>query len=227
VPAAGAAIGAYLFLARGIASIWSALSWTSIIADTHGQARLASNGDLRRAGLLPRTIGIYLGNFLDSDRPKQTYDQVQCPGASHLLTIGPTGFGKGTGLIIPNLATLPRSILIIDPKGEAAAITARKRAQFGSVVIINPFNVLADKLPHLRSNGFNPLAALDPDSDNFTDDAVGIGQALVKEPPGSDGAFFGGSAQDLVTALVMHEKLMRGDAASLANVRKMLTEPFD
>jgi type IV secretory pathway TraG/TraD family ATPase VirD4 len=60
---------------------------------------------------------------------------------------------KGTGLIIPNLARLRRSVFIIDPKGEAAAITARRRARFGPVKIINPFNVLVDKLPYLRSGG--------------------------------------------------------------------------
>ena len=52
-------------------------------------------------------------------------DRVQYPGNVHLITIGPTGSGKGTGLILPNLCDLRRSILIIDPKGEAAAITEK------------------------------------------------------------------------------------------------------
>jgi type IV secretion system protein VirD4 len=219
----GTAIGAYWFFGRGLGPIQSALSWSRISSDTHGKARWATLKELRRAGLAPRTSGIYLGRFLDKGAASDT---VGYPGPVHLITIGPNNAGKGTGLIIQNLASLERSIFIIDPKGEAAAITARKRAKFGPVKIINPFNVLVDERPYLRSGGFNPLAALDPGHDNFTDDCVSIAQALVKEGTGGNEAFFSGSAQDLVTALVMHEKIRNGKNASLANVRKMLTEPF-
>jgi type IV secretion system protein VirD4 len=222
LPAAGTAIGLYLLLARGLGPIWGALSWSRLSADSHGQARFATPNDLRRAKLMPREGGAYLGEW---PIRRHKGDEVGYPGSVHLITIGPNGSGKGTGIIVPNLATLQRSILIIDPKGEAAAITARAREKFGSVKIINPFNVLADTLPHLRSGGFNPLAVLDPTHDNFVDDCVGIAQALVKEHEGKD-AFFAGSAQDLVTALVMYEKLRNGRDATLGNVRTMLTEPY-
>jgi type IV secretion system protein VirD4 len=171
----------------------------------------------------PQDKGLYMGRFSENGRVR---DEVRTQTTIHGITIGPNGSGKGTGVIVPNLASLKRSIFVVDPKGEAAAITARARARLGPVKIINPFNVLAGQLPHLKSTGFNPLAALDPRHDNFTDDCAGIGQALVREQPGADAAFFSGSAQDLVTALVMHECIMRGKAASLANVRKMLTEPY-
>src|SRR5258707_13836232 len=95
--------------------------------------------------------GLYLGAFVEEDRAQE---EVRYPSTIHGITIGPNGSGKGTGVIVPNLASLKRSIFIIDPKAEAAAITARARARMGRVVIINPFNVLADELPHLRSNGF-------------------------------------------------------------------------
>jgi type IV secretion system protein VirD4 len=227
LPAIGTAVGAYLFFARGLGPIWNAISWSRLSQDTHGEARTATASELRDGGLIPRGDGIYLGRYLNNDVAS---DAVGYPGGVHLITIGPAGSGKGTGIIVPNLATLRRSILIIDPKGEAAAITARKRAQFGRVLIINPFNVLSENLPHLKSQGFNPLAALDPENDNFTDDCVGIGQALVQQPQqretGGNAAFFAGSAQDLVTALIMHEKFEERDKASLANVRRMLMEPY-
>jgi type IV secretion system protein VirD4 len=225
LPAIGTAVGAYLFFARGLGPIWNAISWSRLRQDTHGEARTATTSELRAGGLIPRGDGIYLGRYLNNDVAS---DAVGYPGGVHLITIGPAGSGKGTGIIMPNLATLRRSILIIDPKGEAAAITARKRAQFGRVLIINPFNVLSEKLPHLRSQGFNPLAVLNPNGDDFTDDCVGIGQALVQQQQeaSSNAAFFSGSAQDLVTALIMHEKFERRDKASLANVRTMLMEPY-
>lgn len=223
IPLAGTALGTYWLLARGLGPIWNAVTWSQIRTDTHGEARIATEDELHRAELMPRRDGVYLGQFLNGGAAT---GDVGYPGGSHLITIGPAGAGKGTGVIVPNLATLRRSILIIDPKGEAAAITARKRAAFGPVIVINPFNVLANQLPYLRSNGFNPLAELDPTHDNFTDDCAGMGQALVKEELGGNAAFFSGSAQDLVSALIMHEKVTRGRDASLANVRHMLTEPY-
>ena len=39
------------------------------------------------------------------------------------MTIAPTRTGKGVGTIIPNLLTAERSVLVIDPKGENAAVT--------------------------------------------------------------------------------------------------------
>jgi type IV secretion system protein VirD4 len=223
-PVFGTVTGAYLLLARGLGPVQSAFSWSRLSTDTHGKARWAALKELRQADLAPRTNGVFIGRFLDENGAAS--DKVSYPGPLHLITIGPNNSGKGTGLIIPNLASLKRSIFIIDPKGEAAAITARARAKFGPVKIINPFNLLADKLPYLKSGGFNPLAALDPRHDNFTDDCVAIAQALVKEEVGGNAAFFSGSAQDLIAALVMYEKIERGDKANLGNVRKMLTEPY-
>lgn len=218
------AVAAYWIVAKGLGPIWTALDWSGLNKGTHGTARTATACELRDGGLIPRRPeSIYLGRFFDKGHGQ---GEVGYPGRVHLLTVGPAGSGKGTGLIVPNLATLRRSILIIDPKGEAAAITARKRAQYGPVVIINPFNVFVKARPYLKSDGFNPLGALDPSGEDFTDDCAGIAEALVKEQIGKDGAFFTSSAQDLLTALIMHEKMKRGDRASLANVRRMLTEPY-
>lgn len=214
-------------VAYGIARTVAAWRGSSELkTDTHGQARTATEGELRRAKLSPYDSGIYLGHFLNAHRPKKLGPQVEYPGGVHLITIGRTGIGKGTGLIIPNLADLRRSVLVIDPKGEAAAITARKRARFGRVVVLNPFNLLAKNRPWMKSQGFNPLSTIRMD-ENFLDDCTIIGQSLVKQEKGANGRFFSGSAHDLVTALVMHEKITRQDEATIGNVRAMLTEPFE
>ena len=216
----GLALGGYWFFARGLGPIWSALSRPRMTADTHGSARFATVNELQAGGLLPRANGIYLGQAVEA---RAANAEIGYRGGVHLVTIGRTGSGKGTGLIIPNLSTLRRSILIIDPKGEAAAITARKRAAFGRVVVLNPFNILAEEKPWMRSDGFNPLSTVRRD-ENFLDDCTIIGQSLVKQETGGSGRFFSGSAHDLVTAFVMHEILTRGADANLANVRAMLAE---
>jgi len=169
----------------------------------------------------PKDEGINLGLFLHQARPTKV---VRYRGGKHLITIGPNGSFKGMGLIVPNLAELRRSILVIDPKGEALSIVGRRRAKLGRLVVINPFGVFADKFPHMKSHGFNPLACLDPKSDNFADDATGIAEALVRIE-GSD-PHWSNSAQELVAALVCWEVIKHGREATLGHVRHMLTEPF-
>ena len=52
----------------------------------------------------------------------------------HLLTIAPTGAGKGRGVIIPNLLRFEGSVIVIDPKGETWHVTARRRKEMGQEV---------------------------------------------------------------------------------------------
>jgi type IV secretion system protein VirD4 len=219
-------VGLYFIIARGLGPVWSALSWSQLSTDTHGKARTATVQELTESGLMPRSAdAIYLGQVLESGRPR---GEIGYLGASPVITIGKTGSGKGTGLIIPNLSTLRRSILIIDPKGEAAAVTARKRSAFGRVVVLNPFNYLADQMPWLASEGYNPLATIKTEK-HFVSDCTVVGHALVKQEKDGAGRFFSSSAHDLVTALIMYEvisKKKRGERPSLADVWTMISAPW-
>jgi type IV secretion system protein VirD4 len=162
--------------------------------------------------------GITLGRHYD-DETRNVGEKIVYEDERHVLLFGPNGSGKGTRFLIPNLLSIQgRSLVVIDPKGELCAVTAPYRRTLGDVVILNPFNVLG-----LGSEGFNPLAALDPASPNFYDDAAALGEALIKiegkDPHWSE------SAQGLLVALLMWDKRERGAAANLENVRHMLTEP--
>ncbi len=64
-------------------------------------------------------------------------------GSAHLMTVAPTGTGKGRSVVVPTLLTYPGSVVVMDPKGENYAITARARSEMGQQVIrLNPFDVL-------------------------------------------------------------------------------------
>ncbi|MCD8518860.1 MAG: type IV secretory system conjugative DNA transfer family protein, partial [Flavobacterium sp.] len=64
-------------------------------------------------------------------------------GSAHLMTVAPTGTGKGRSVVVPTLLTYPGSVVVMDPKGENYAITARARYDMGQQVIrLNPFDVL-------------------------------------------------------------------------------------
>src|SRR6202042_1235943 len=107
------------------------------------------------------------------------------------------------------LTLTDRSIVVIDPKGELAAVTAEFRRTVSDVVILNPFDVLG-----LGSAGFNPLTSLDPDSTTFYDDAAAIGEALIQTAKHSE-PHWSESAQSLVVALIMWERLRNGSKANL------------
>ena len=157
----------------------------------------------------------------------QNGKRLRYHGERHLLSFGGTGAGKSTSLVIPNLASLYRSMVVIDPKGELAAITARRRAQMGKVIVINPFGVWSKKLPRLESAGWNPLLQLQPDSADFPSDARKIAQAMgTGGKSDHKGEFFESSQENLLTAFIMWERLI-SPRPSLRNVRKMLASPME
>jgi type IV secretion system protein VirD4 len=71
----------------------------------------------------------------------------------HLLTIAPTGAGKGRGVIIPNLLRFEGSVIVIDPKGETWHVTHRRRKEMGQqVLLLDPFQAVGR-----RTDSLNPF----------------------------------------------------------------------
>jgi type IV secretion system protein VirD4 len=75
----------------------------------------------------------------------------------HLVTIAPTGAGKGRGVIIPNLLRFEGSVIVIDPKGETWHVTARRRKELGQEVrLLDPFGAVSK-----RTDSLNPFDLFD------------------------------------------------------------------
>ena len=110
--------------------------------------------------------GPYLGYFVENGRVKGS---VHYRGPKHLLTIGPPGSSKTVSVIVQNVASLRRSMVIIDTKCQICPITFRARSRMGPTLVLNPFGMFADALPFLKDRGYNPLPALDPASPRFAD----------------------------------------------------------
>ena len=139
-----------------------------------------------------------------------------------LLTCGTRG-GKGVSFIIPNLCMWPGSVVVIDPKGENAMVTARRRAHgseycegLGQTVrLLDPFNVM--KLPDSEKATFNPLDALDPNDEESIDEAARIAEALIVSENSTD-PFFEESARAFLKATILHVRTAAGFAASERNL---------
>jgi type IV secretion system protein VirD4 len=97
------------------------------------------------------------------------YEPLLYNGDGHLMTVAPTGAGKGIGVIVPNLLTYPGSVIAIDIKGELTQVTARRRREMGQrVVVLDPFSLVTEK--GRPSDALNPfdlfkLPNADPESD--------------------------------------------------------------
>lgn len=158
--------------------------------DTHGSARFASKAETAR---LADTPGLLIARDLKSGKA------LRYGGPSHLLIMAPTRTGKGVGTIIPNLLTLDRSIVCIDPKGENARIAARARGRFGPIHVLDPFGLSGSV-----SSAFNPLAGLNPDSLDVAEEAAALADALVFDTPGEAGeAHWNEGAKALIGALLL------------------------
>ena len=119
---------------------------------------------------------IYTGRLALNGR--EAGDKINYGGPLHVVLFGPNGAGKACGCWCRTcFQSIGKSIVVIDPKGQLAAMTAKFRHQIGDdVKIIDPFGVLAevvrkDPQPYryltqhglIESAGFNPLAALHPE----------------------------------------------------------------
>ena len=184
-----------------------------LTGDSHGSARFASRKELKKH---QGGDGLLIG------RNPGTGQLLRYDGPAHLITLAPTRAGKGVGTVIPNLLAVERSVLVIDPKGENARIAGEARQRFGTVHVLDPFEVSGHP-----SACYNPLDRLTPDSLDLGEDAASLTEALVMDPAGQvQEAHWNEEAKAILGGLIMfcvcHED---SDRRSLATVREYLTLP--
>lgn len=154
------------------------------------------------------------------------------PTKRHAVAIAPNRSGKGTGLIIPNLLNYGGSVLVVDPKGENAYITAPQRRRMGQrTIILDPWDEVnrryGKKSGELEQVArFNPLSILNPESPDYADDLAYLADALIISQSKND-PFFDDSARDLVAGLMAFCVEKFGPRANLAQVRALLRTPAE
>ena len=171
---------------------------------------------------LDRYQGLYLGYHTEAGK-RLRYKAANL----HAVTFGVPGAAKSAGQIASNVAHLRQSMIVVDPKGQLAAITARKRAKMGRVVIINPAKLLEDRCPYLKSHGWQTLAQLNPKSPEFVPDADAIADAIItKGGDNGNAKFFDMTAENIVSLFVMYECAKNGAKADFRNIVTTLSHPF-
>ncbi len=199
---------------------------------TFGDARFASLTTAKDAGII---YGLkqgeknvcFLGYILKpkslSGSGQTEYERLEYSAPAHLLTVAPSRSGKGACVIIPNLLRLTGgSVIVIDPKGENAAITAPWRETASDVYLLNPFDEHG-----MGTAKFNPLAHLSINHPNVVGETASLAEALVPAAANESGnsKHFTDSARSLVQALLLHLLVQKGSAATLPHMRAILARP--
>lgn len=124
-------------------------------------------------------------------------------GDSHITTIAASRAGKGRTVIIPNLLKWEGSMIVVDPKGTNAEVTARYRESLGPVHIIDPFNVVTQE-----SAGLNCLPMLMEQIKNgskrIREDIGVLADALVIPDETGQNVFWDESAKSVIAGLIAH-----------------------
>lgn len=153
------------------------------------------------------------------DAGKEKRKLLVAPAEKHLITIAPTGAGKFRSVLAPELLTYPGPVVCIDIKGEAYAVTARRRRELGQrVVRLDPFQVIGPSIDSL--NLFDlfrlPNADLETDAQMISSILAG-GASLGKDP------FWDISAGGLVSGLIVYLAHHRARADQiLKSLREMI-----
>jgi len=182
-------------------------------------AGVDGGGRAGRAGHGGHGGGGERGGRLSSRRVRRDL-VLRFAGEAHLLTLAPTGSGKGIGAVLPNLLDYPGSVLSTDIKGEAYAVSARWRREVlgHTIAALDPFSLVGG------TSAYNPLDLIDPGSDDAYDTARLIASMLVVPEPGQHEPFWDEEAASMLAGIVLH--VAAGAAPEhrhLGTVRHLLT----
>lgn len=149
-------------------------------------------------------------------------DPILMESEGHLITIAPTGAGKGVGCIIPALLRHEGPVIVIDPKGENTAVTARARRERGeNVVVLDPMGITRE-----ASGSFNPLDLIQAGAPEGVDEATALVNALL--PDDIDGAknrFWVSRGRQLLLGILLHVVTdLPKEQRTLAKVREVVHE---
>jgi len=170
-----------------------------------------------RAAEVERTIGF---------RPRtvafpEAEDAILDPREGHCLVIAPTGAGKGRNVIIHNALTYTGSMIVFDPKGEAATITSCRRERLNQAVYrLEPFAEGGSP------DGLNPLHLLDPAARDYRSALRTVMRSITGGITTHADRFWDQTAEDLGVGVIAYFVEYRpSEERSLSRIRAFLCDP--
>lgn len=135
---------------------------------------------------------------------------IKYEGDGHLITFAPTGSGKGVSLIIPNLLHYPGPTIVIDPKGENFAVTARYRKEKlrQKILLLDPFESIDDVLLekfNVERQSLNPFDLSILNKGSVENDSQMISNLLAGQGVLGDDPFWDLSARKIISGIIAHE----------------------
>ncbi len=171
--------------------------------DLYGSSRLATREHLRvkRYG---ENGKIFLGYGMAEHSKDRAY-KITTNTQKHLLTVAPTRSGKLLTASLPRCLEHMGSLVALDVKdGELALIAARYRRDIlgHKVVIIDPWDLTCSRLG-MTPSCLNVIDWLDPENEDFVEDAMMIADSLITDRGGKD-PFWNDEARSLVMGLILY-----------------------
>lgn len=182
------------------------------IVQDYGGAKWATHRTVRELKLYGKK-GVCLGRFRGRD--------IRYDGPSSVAIVAQARSGKGTDFILPTLLTCDRNMMICDPKGELAAMTAdfRREKMGHAVYFINPWG-----LHGLGNNPYNPLDEIVFGDRNIRPYAAAVSAALLPESarPGDIGSsFWKDQGKNICTGLILWMKAYDPHNCNLIRLRSL------
>lgn len=226
---------------------WNPFGWKTYRHRPHFLKMFAAIGDWweretkfgqHATGGFASLLGVLSNEFKHGDiflgRPKLMVGgmlrPIGIPTEKHMVTIAGTGSGKSTGALIPNLCIHEGSLLCIDPKGELAAITARRRGNGGGgvrgmgqdVFVLDPFGIVQG-FSSASYNVFDEMERVAQyDADRPVSYARKIAQALV--PSTSKDPYWDDAPRTFIAGLVLYIFQGPKEQRNLVRLRALIME---
>ena len=159
---------------------------------------------------------------------------ICCDDDRHLVTVAGSRSGKGVSAILPNLAKYRGSVLVLDPKGENASLTAERRGKGRGVpdgglgqevYVLDPFGKA--NVAHDYRAEFNPMSGLDPDSPMFVDYCASIADALVYATAKDANNHWNNNARMVLKGFIAWVATSETLPRNLITVRKLINQGAD
>jgi len=134
-----------------VAGLMMSLALSGSALTRFGQTHWQKRGEMKANGFFGKPgTGFILGKL---GSPKSRARYITSKVFPHALIVAPTGRGKTSGFVIPNLLTWQGSAVTLDVKGECFEATARHRAAQGDKV----YRFAPTDWEAKRTHRYNPL----------------------------------------------------------------------